>query len=96
MATISTAGLDGPTAVQVTLRVTDNGALSSTDTAAIEVRNVAPALADLTATTIDENGVTMLDDAVADVLTGSAGRDWFLFNPISDQVTDQKSDESAN
>lgn len=38
----SAAGLDGPTTVTVSLRVTDQTGLSSTDTATVNVSNVAP------------------------------------------------------
>jgi Ca2+-binding RTX toxin-like protein len=39
------------------------------------------------------NNTTVHDDAAADVLTGSSGQDWFLFNNdgdggITDAVTD--------
>ena len=42
------------------------------------------------------NDTTVFDDSAVDVLTGSAGQDWFFFNPSQDQVTDKKSDESVN
>jgi uncharacterized delta-60 repeat protein len=43
--TFSAAGIDGPDLVTVTLRVTDDDGLTSTDTASISVNNVAPTVA---------------------------------------------------
>jgi PKD repeat protein len=42
--------------------------------------------------------VTVFDDAAADILTGSAGTDWFLFNSdsgVTDKATDLKASEFA-
>ncbi|MBI4324966.1 MAG: hypothetical protein HY674_06845 [Chloroflexi bacterium] len=38
-------------------------------------------------------GTTVFDDGASDVLTGSAGRDWFLVNLFQDAVTDQEPDD---
>jgi CSLREA domain-containing protein len=38
-------------------------------------------------------GVTVLDDLARDVLTGSAGLDWFLFSDAEDKVTDLSAEE---
>lgn len=49
-------------------------------------------------------GATVFDDAAADVLTGSAGQDWFFANVakdstdsgVRDKVTDRSASEFAN
>jgi Ca2+-binding RTX toxin-like protein len=47
-------------------------------------------------------GATVLDDNIADVLTGSSGLDWFLFNAdgeegtAKDKVTDLSASEFAD
>jgi hypothetical protein len=46
------------------------------------------------------NGSTVLDDAVPDVLTGNAGRDWFLVNRdgsllVRDIITNLQSNETV-
>jgi Ca2+-binding RTX toxin-like protein len=41
-------------------------------------------------------GTTVIDDSFFDKLTGSAGSDWFLFDPIGDLVTDLSSKEIVN
>ncbi|MBI4327398.1 MAG: hypothetical protein HY674_19360 [Chloroflexi bacterium] len=38
-------------------------------------------------------GTAVFDDGVSDVLTGSAGQDWFLVNLLQDVVTDKKLNE---
>ena len=48
----------------------------------------------LTETALD--GVTVFDDDARDVLTGSAGLDWSLFNDAQDKATDLSDDEFAN
>ena len=42
--------------------------------------------------------MTVLDDGVEDVLTGDAGRDWFLLNEDGDDGSepDRVTDESGN
>ena len=45
------------------------------------------------------NVASVFDDAAADKLTGSAGRDWFFANLIGgvlDSITDKKTDEFAS
>ena len=39
---------------------------------------------------------TLFDDGVADVLTGSAGLDWFIFSDDQDKATDLSAKESAD
>src|SRR4029079_8627765 len=51
----SAAGLDGPSSVTVALRVTDNFGEADTDTATVNVTNVAPSNLNLNSGTIDEN-----------------------------------------
>jgi fibronectin-binding autotransporter adhesin len=44
----------------------------------------------------DSAGATVFDDLAADVLTGSSGQDWFLFNAdggVRDRVTDLSASE---
>jgi len=43
-----------------------------------------------------QQGVTVFDDDVRDVLTGSAGLDWFLFSDTEDKVTDLSALEFAD
>ncbi|MBI3464477.1 MAG: cadherin-like domain-containing protein, partial [Planctomycetes bacterium] len=43
-----------------------------------------------------KEGRTVFDDGVRDVMTGSAGMDWFFFERQQDEVTDLKEDESFN
>ena len=43
-----------------------------------------------------KDAVTVLDDAMADTLTGSAGEDWFFYKSTQDKLTDRKSDELVN
>jgi hypothetical protein len=43
-----------------------------------------------------QNGVTVFDDAARDVLTGSAGLDWFLSGDSEDKVTDLSDQEFAD
>ncbi len=65
--TFSAAGLDGPTSVTVEVRVTDGGGLSDTDTATVDVDNVAPTIDSLTITSpVDENGSATLDGTFSD------------------------------
>ena len=40
-----------------------------------------------------QKGVTVDDEGLRDVLTGSAGLDWFLFSDTEDKVTDLSADE---
>lgn len=59
---------------------------------------VAALQAELLRTAGDATQVTVFDDGAEDVLTGSAGQDWFLFNPDgegSDRVTDLSAAEFA-
>jgi hypothetical protein len=39
---------------------------------------------------------TVFDDAVRDLLTGSEGLDWFIFNATEDKATDLKDEEFAD
>ncbi|MBW3540325.1 MAG: hypothetical protein KY476_08645 [Planctomycetes bacterium] len=64
--TFSAASLDGPNSVTVSLRVTDNGALTSTDTATITVANVAPTASIAGATTGSEGTAVSLTGSVSD------------------------------
>jgi hypothetical protein len=41
-------------------------------------------------------GTTVFDDSSFDQLTGSAGSDWFFFDPTRDQATDKASTEVVN
>ncbi|MBL7041137.1 MAG: putative Ig domain-containing protein [Pirellulaceae bacterium] len=61
------AGLDGPDTWTVSLRVIDgHGGISSPVTTQIAVTNVAPVLVDLSATSIEENGMTTLAGTIID------------------------------
>jgi Ca2+-binding RTX toxin-like protein len=42
------------------------------------------------------NGTTLANDLDADVLTGSSGYDWFLFDPAKDRVTDLHDEAFTN
>jgi hypothetical protein len=42
------------------------------------------------------NATTLSNDADADVLTGSAGYDWFLFDASRDRVTDLSDEAFTN
>lgn len=53
------------------------------------------ALVDALRSTALRPGVDVLDDGVADHLTGSAGQDWFVFAGDNDIITDMKKDETA-
>jgi Ca2+-binding RTX toxin-like protein len=50
----------------IALTITDDDTGATTDTATVTVNNVAPVLGDLSATTIDENGVATLTGTVTD------------------------------
>src|SRR5262245_9271015 len=41
------------------------------------------------------DATTVFDDTSADVLTGGAGQDWFLFDPTLDNATDKGSNEQS-
>jgi len=75
--TFSAAGLNGPSQVTVTLRVTDNSGETSTATAMVNIMNVAPTvLADVASILVDE-GVTAANtgtfsDSGGDAVTLSA------------------------
>jgi hypothetical protein len=65
--TFSAAGLDGPSSVTVSLRVTDNGGLTSTTTASISITNVNPTVAITGAPVIAPVGVPVtLGSSVSD------------------------------
>ncbi|MFO1065862.1 MAG: hypothetical protein U0892_18520 [Pirellulales bacterium] len=42
------------------------------------------------------NGTTILDDAMADALTGGSDSDWFWINSQNDVVTDSSSNDQTN
>lgn len=48
-ATFSAVGLDGPSSYTIAVRVTDDGSLTATDTATVNIVNVAPSLGTITA-----------------------------------------------
>ncbi|MCP4859521.1 MAG: PKD domain-containing protein [Fuerstiella sp.] len=62
----SAAGLDGPTSVMVSLRVTDDRGLTSNDTATIDVKNIAPTLQIDPVADIDENGTATVSGTISD------------------------------
>jgi uncharacterized delta-60 repeat protein len=64
--TFSAAGLNGPSSVTVSLKVTDNGGLDSSDTATIDISNVPPTLVLDPVATIDENGTAVLSGTITD------------------------------
>ena len=66
--TFSTAALNGPATRTVTLLVTDDLGLTSTDTATIHVRNVAPTITDLSidSTLINVGGTITLNGTFTD------------------------------
>lgn len=41
-------------------------------------------------------GQTVTEDNEANVLTGSAGQDWFFFDPLTDRATDLNDEVFAN
>ena len=43
-----------------------------------------------------QDAVTVLDDAIADSLTGAAGQDWFFYKSSQDRLTDRQSYELTN
>ena len=43
-----------------------------------------------------QDAVTVLDDAIADTLTGSAGQNWFFYKSGQDKLTERKPDEWVN
>ena len=43
-----------------------------------------------------QQGVSIFDDGARDVLTGSAGLDWFFFHDSEDKVTDLSDEEFAD
>jgi hypothetical protein len=64
----SATGLDGPRSLIVSLRVTDNGNLTSAATGTINIGNVAPSNVDLSlnAAAIDENGTVTVTGKFTD------------------------------
>src|SRR5207248_1221484 len=64
--TFSAAGLDGPSATPIALRVTDNGGLTSTAFTAINVTNVAPTVSAGGSRTVNEGSLVQLSAGVTD------------------------------
>jgi uncharacterized delta-60 repeat protein len=73
--TFSATGLDGPTSVTVSLLVTDNGGLTSTDTAIINVANVTPSVNAGPDQTVNEGDTVSVSGTFSD-----PGPDTWTFN----------------
>ena len=66
-AVFSAAGLDGPLARTVAVRVTDGGGLTDIDTAEVTITNAAPALVLNPVLSISENGTATLTGTISDL-----------------------------
>jgi PKD repeat protein len=67
--TFSAAGLDGPSAVTVAVRVTNDENESDIDDAEVTVNNVAPVIGSVTGDIIDEDGTATVSGTFSDVGT---------------------------